>query len=34
MIKEIQLGDQVWMSENLDVNQFRNGEPIPASQDR
>lgn len=29
MIKEIQLGDQVWMSENLDVNQFRNGEAIP-----
>ncbi|MGE0932156.1 fibrobacter succinogenes major paralogous domain-containing protein [Peijinzhouia sedimentorum] len=28
MIKEIQLGDQVWMSQNLDVNKFRNGEPI------
>src|SRR5690606_1972585 len=25
----ITIGNQVWMSENLNVDRFRNGEPIP-----
>jgi uncharacterized protein (TIGR02145 family) len=28
-IKEITVGNQVWMSENLNVDKFRNGNPIP-----
>lgn len=28
-MKEIKIGDQVWMSENLSVDTFRNGDPIP-----
>jgi uncharacterized protein (TIGR02145 family) len=27
--KEVTIGEQVWMTENLNVNKFRNGEPIP-----
>jgi uncharacterized protein (TIGR02145 family) len=27
--KEVAIGGQVWMSENLNVDTFRNGEPIP-----
>jgi uncharacterized protein (TIGR02145 family) len=27
--KEVTIGNQVWMSENLDVEKFRNGDPIP-----
>jgi uncharacterized protein (TIGR02145 family) len=27
--KEVSIGKQVWMSENLNVNKFRNGDPIP-----
>jgi len=29
MIEEIQIGTQIWMSKNLDVNHFRNCDPIP-----
>ena len=28
-IKEVTIGKQVWMSENLNVDKFRNGEAIP-----
>jgi hypothetical protein len=28
-IKEVVIGNQVWMSENLNVDRFRNGDPIP-----
>lgn len=28
-MKEVQIGQQIWMTENLNVVQFRNGEPIP-----
>ena len=27
--KEVTIGKQVWMSENLNVDKFRNGDPIP-----
>jgi uncharacterized protein (TIGR02145 family) len=27
--KEIKIGNQIWMSENLNVDRFRNGDPIP-----
>ncbi len=27
--KEVTIGKQVWMTENLDVDKFRNGDPIP-----
>jgi uncharacterized protein (TIGR02145 family) len=27
--EEITIGDQVWMAENLSVDTFRNGDPIP-----
>lgn len=30
--KEVEIGKQVWMSENLDVDRFRNGDPIPEAQ--
>ncbi len=26
---EVEIGDQVWMTENLNVEEFRNGDPIP-----
>ena len=28
-IKEIKIGNQLWMVENLNVDKFRNGDPIP-----
>ena len=27
--KEVTIGSQVWMTKNLDVSTFRNGDPIP-----
>jgi len=27
--KEVTIGEQIWMTENLNVNKFRNGDPIP-----
>lgn len=28
-IKSVKIGNQVWMTENLNVSRFRNGDPIP-----
>jgi uncharacterized protein (TIGR02145 family) len=28
-MKEVKIGDQIWMSENLNLDKFRNGDPIP-----
>ncbi len=30
---EIQIGSQIWMCKNLDVDHYRNGDPIPEVQD-
>ena len=27
--KEVRIGNQIWMAENLNVDHFRNGDPIP-----
>jgi uncharacterized protein (TIGR02145 family) len=32
--QDVKIGTQVWMSKNLDVSTFRNGEPIPQVQDQ
>ena len=29
VMKEVRIGSQIWMQENLNTNKFRNGEPIP-----
>lgn len=29
---EVKIGNQIWMSKNLDVDRFRNGDPIPQAQ--
>ena len=28
-IKQVRIGNQIWMTENLNVDRFRNGDPIP-----
>lgn len=32
--KTVKLGNQIWMTENLNVGQYRNGDPIPEVTDR
>lgn len=34
VIKEVKIGTQVWMQHNLDVDTFRNGDPIPEAKTR
>ncbi len=29
MYDEVKIGNQIWMSRNLDIGTFRNGEPVP-----
>ena len=28
-MKEVKIGEQIWMTKNLNVDKFRNGDPIP-----
>jgi uncharacterized protein (TIGR02145 family) len=32
-IKEVKIGDQIWSTENLNVERYRNGDPIPEVKD-
>ncbi|MBA4313053.1 MAG: hypothetical protein C0417_10535 [Chlorobiaceae bacterium] len=32
-IKEVKIGEQIWMAENLNVEHYRNGDPIPEVSD-
>jgi len=29
MVNEVQIGNQIWMTKNLNVSRYRNGDPIP-----
>jgi uncharacterized protein (TIGR02145 family) len=31
---DVKIGNQIWMSKNLDVSTFRNGEPIPQAKNK
>lgn len=31
---EVKIGNQIWMKKNLDVDKFRNGDPIPEAKDK
>jgi uncharacterized protein (TIGR02145 family) len=33
-IKSVQIGNQIWMAQNLNVAAFRNGEPIPEAKNQ
>jgi uncharacterized protein (TIGR02145 family) len=33
LMKIVKIGDQEWMSENLNVDHYQNGDPIPEVKD-